>query len=90
MSSSEWAREVKPASKALGARYTPRSSMARCSLPKRAVSAALASSKLRTGPSHRKKPNMALIDPPVIGRPALRAPSRIPSIRRLVTASRRS
>ena len=57
------------------------------SLPKRSASVALASSKLRTGPSHRKKPNMALTLPPVMGKPASLAAPLMPVINRSVVAA---
>src|SRR5207247_7896534 len=50
MSASVCALETNPASKAEGARYTPRSSAARCQRAYSAASARFASAKLRTGP----------------------------------------
>mmetsp|Transcript_12952 Transcript_12952/g.43821 ORF Transcript_12952/g.43821 Transcript_12952/m.43821 type:complete len:218 (+) Transcript_12952:17-670(+) len=88
MSSSVWARLVKPASNCDGARYTPRSSMARCHLANFSVSDCFASSKLRTGPLQKKKPNMPLMEPPHISCPNSSAAARTPLTSFLVTRSR--
>mmetsp|Transcript_6842 Transcript_6842/g.29133 ORF Transcript_6842/g.29133 Transcript_6842/m.29133 type:complete len:205 (-) Transcript_6842:783-1397(-) len=61
--------------------------MPRCHLANLSVSDSVASAKLRTGPSQKKKPNMPRIDPPHTAWPASLPASRMPSMRRLVFLS---
>src|SRR2546425_12541422 len=63
------ALETNPASNAEGARNTPRASAARCQRANKAVSAAFASAKLRTGPGAKYIPHIEPACPAVTATP---------------------
>ena len=71
ISASAWVTDTKPASKAEGARYTPRSSMPWKNLEKRALSHAMTSAnELTRSLSVKKRPNMPPTDSVARGTPA--------------------
>jgi len=80
--------DVKPASKSAGGRMTRPAQHGAVAAANLAVSAHLASSKLRRAPQQRKKPTLALMWAPLIGSPAS-CTRRMPDAETLGIVSRR-